>query len=350
MLVADARDQFLKMHRAHSSYSTEKAYRERIKTFVEGFGERLVEICDMPDGLSLESWRRLQVGYGKVDVAAVTPADIDDWILVQRNQHTLIFGVTERRERRGLSPATLQGRKQAIRRFFAFCERRGWTALNPAEHIKKDRFSKRNGTRPKAMRMYDFFKMLEVAAAKHGEGYRRDLAILMLMADSGARPGEICSLNIDGLNLEELEATVEGKTGRRQIVFSRHTAQALQEWLPLRELVLACSPPPADTDALFVGMWPPSLGQRLRPDTIKQLFKRLATTAGLNGGACNPYAVRHMVATHLAANAPIHIVQDILGHGDISTTQIYLHTDLSELKGAVALHSVLNEFYRDKGK
>lgn len=345
MLVADARDQFLKMHRAHSSYSTEKAYRERLKTFVDGYGERLVEIVDMPEGLSLESWRRLQLGHGAMKVAAVTPEDIDDWILVQKCQHTRIYGVTERREAGGLSPATLEGRKQAIRRFFHFCHKRGYTAFNPAEHIKKQRFSKRNGTRPKSIRLYDFFKMLEVAAEKHGEGYRRDLAILMLMADSGARPGEICSLNVDGLDLEELEASVNGKTGQRTIVFSRHTADALRDWLPLRELVLACSPPPADSAALFVGMWPPSLGQRLRPDTIKQLFKRLASQAGLSG-TCNPYAVRHMVATHLAANAPIHIVQDILGHGDISTTQIYLHTDLSELKGAVAVHSVLNEFFR----
>lgn len=343
MNVNQAFEKFLKYHEAVNSAATVAAYDNRTRTFRHGFGERLPVIVDLPPSITAVEF--LVNGHGDRAVTAVTPEDVDDWLWVLKNQHTLYEGNIRANVDAGLSPATVAGRVQSLRFFFTFCEERGYVLHSPAAHIRIRKPRKRDHVREKKMRMYDLFRLMDVAAARADSGQPRDLAILSLMVESGARPGEVCSLNLDDVDMARGIAQVNGKTGVRDIVFTTHTVRNIRRWLDFRRLVTAVSQS-SDPDALFVNIWHPHMGQRVTPNTINMLFQRLSKEANITG-VCNPYSVRHLVGDHLAMQpgVPLPLVQEVMGHEDVNTTMIYVHPEMDQVKAIIALYSPLNEYY-----
>ena len=343
MNVNEAFEKFIKYQEANNSPATVEAYTNRTATFRNGFGERLWAIVDLPKSITAVDY--LLNGHGKREVTAVTPENVDDWLWVLRNQHTLYEGNIRANVEAGLSTATLRGRVQSLKFFFTFCEERAYLLHNPTAHIRMSRPRRREGVRDKKMRMYDLYRLMDVATTRANQGQPRDLAILSLMVESGARPGEIVSLNLSDLDLDQGTAVVCGKTGLRSIIFTPHTARNLQKWLDFRQLVTAVAMG-ADANALFINIWHPGMGKRISTNTISLLFQRLRQDAGVKG-TCNPYSVRHLVGHHLAMQpgVPLPLVQEVMGHEDVNTTMIYVHPQKEQVRAIIALHSPLNEYY-----
>jgi integrase/recombinase XerD len=346
MNINEAFTKFIKYQEANNSPATVEAYINRTATFRLGFGDRLYAIVDLPASITAVDY--LLNGHGNREVTAVTPENVDDWLWVQKHQHTLYEGNIRANVGGGLSAATLQGRVQSLKYFFTFCEERAYLVANPAAHIRISKARKRDHVREKKMRMYDLYRLLDAATARAAHGQPRDLAILSLMVESGARPGEIVSLNVVDLDLEQGTAVVCGKTGSRRIVFTPHTARNLEKWLDFRQLVTAVATA-ADSDALFINIWHPGMGKRISTNTISLLFQRIREEAKVEG-TCNPYSVRHLVGHHLAMQpgVPLPLVQEVMGHEDVNTTMIYVHPQMEQVKAVITLHSPLNEYYSGK--
>ncbi|EEX51225.1 tyrosine recombinase XerC [Pasteurella dagmatis] len=150
----------------------------------------------------------------------------------------------------------------------------------------------------------------------------RDRAILELLYSSGLRLSELQGLNLNSINTRVREVRVIGKGNKERIVpFGRYASHAIQQWLKVRLLFN-----PKD-DALFVSQ----LGNRLTHRTIQKRLEVWGIKQGLNSHL-NPHKLRHSFATHmLEASSDLRAVQELLGHSNLSTTQIYTHLNFQHL-------------------
>ena len=150
----------------------------------------------------------------------------------------------------------------------------------------------------------------------------RDTAVIELLYGSGLRVSELCSLDIDSINVKQLAVSVMGKGGKeRRVPVGEPSLVALKQWVALRSEVVAN----ASTVALFVN----SRGTRLGTRDVRRIIdaRSLAPT--------HPHALRHTYATHLLDNgADLRAVQELLGHADVATTQRYTHVSKERLKSA----------------
>ncbi len=167
-----------------------------------------------------------------------------------------------------------------------------------------------------------------LASPQPGEPfYARDRAILELLYASGLRVSELAGLKIGDVNLTVGYVRCLGKGGRERIVpMGRHAIDAINEYLRTLRGVLAESI--HGTEALFVSR----TGRPMDRTNIWRLVSKAAATAGI-ASPVGPHTLRHCFATHLLeGGADLRIVQELLGHADVSTTQIYTHVDSSRLK------------------
>lgn len=150
----------------------------------------------------------------------------------------------------------------------------------------------------------------------------RDRAILELLYSSGLRLSELQSLNLNSINTRVREVRVMGKGNKERIVpFGRYASHAIQQWLKVRILFN-----PKD-EALFVSQ----LGNRLTHRAIQQRLEVWGIKQGLSSHL-NPHKLRHSFATHmLEASSDLRAVQELLGHSNLSTTQIYTHLNFQHL-------------------
>ena len=150
----------------------------------------------------------------------------------------------------------------------------------------------------------------------------RDTAVIELLYGSGLRVSELCSLDVDSINVKQLAVSVMGKGGKeRRVPVGEPSLVALKQWVALRTEVVANS----STVALFVN----SRGTRLGTRDVRRIIdaRSLAPT--------HPHALRHTYATHLLDNgADLRAVQELLGHADVATTQRYTHVSKERLKSA----------------
>jgi integrase/recombinase XerD len=152
----------------------------------------------------------------------------------------------------------------------------------------------------------------------------RDHAIITIMAYTGLRVSEVCHLDCEDINLGERTLNVvSGKGDKdRMVVFAQPTAMALRRWLEARQEV--------GSDALFVN----NRGGRISPRSVQRIVKRYASEAGIRK-VVTPHVLRHTMATTLLRHgADIRIIQQLLGHSSIATTQIYTHVDDAMLRTA----------------
>lgn len=316
MKLEEALESFLLSLEAQGrSAATVKTYRVRLAPFVGQYG-------------------------GERNVETIGPAEVDRWVVAQRRQKLRYEEHPTRPTlNSGLAKATVGGRVQAIKTFFRFCELRGLVGRSPAAHLAQDRYNPSSVMR--AMNPADLRRMLKEAKQRAEQGNPRDLAILSLFADTGARLGEIANIRLGNIDLRELEIYLEeGKTGEGVVDFTPKTATALKAWLAVR--------PKCDHDYLFVDSrsWNP---QRLTEPGIYQVFKRIAKKAGVDG-RFNPHSVRHLVGQTWTDNDDTNLVlvQKKLRHKNIKTTaDHYANQDRGRVKRATQRLSLLNNEEED---
>jgi integrase/recombinase XerC len=242
-------------------------------------------------------------------------AAISDWQRVD-SQHVRVFAA--RSHAGGLSPRSVQRRLSALRGYFNYLVREGVVSSNPAVEIRAPKAGRRlPGT-------LDVDQIAQLLEAPSGDALAlRDRAIMELFYSSGLRLAELVGLAILDVDLADRTVRVLGKGSKTRVVpVGRKAVEALRVWLRERAAL-------ADIDetALFVGR----NGSRLKPRAIQLRIAQWARRAGLPSRVY-PHLFRHSFATHLLESSKdLRGVQELLGHADISTTQVYTHLDFAHL-------------------
>lgn len=240
---------------------------------------------------------------------------VEDWSGLSENH---IRQYVSQRHRQGLSGKSLQRELSAFRTFFRFLLTEGLIQFNPAAEVQA----------PKAKRKLP--NTLDVDKAKRLMEIQgdepltvRDRAILELFYSSGLRLSELLNLDVTDVDQQEGLVQVTGKGNKtRRIPIGRYAVQALKQWMKVRlEMVKD------DETAVFVNQ----RGQRLAARTVQKRLKDWALKQGLDVRVY-PHLLRHSFASHLLESSQdLRAVQELLGHADISTTQIYTHLDFQHL-------------------
>ncbi len=241
--------------------------------------------------------------------------DIESWS--QLNTHH-VRAVVAYFHRRGQDSRTLQRMLSALRTFFRYLIREQYTAHNPALGIRAPKSPRRL---PKTLDVEQAGRLAEFDAADPLTS--RDRALIELTYSSGLRLSEAVGLDIHDLNLSDATVRVTGKGGKSRIVpVGRHAITAMRAWLALRNGLA-----PASETALFVG----NRGRRLTPRAVQLRLRQRARLQGFDFPV-HPHMLRHSFATHLLqSSGNLRAVQELLGHSNIATTQIYTHLDFQHL-------------------
>jgi integrase/recombinase XerC len=222
-----------------------------------------------------------------------------------------------RQHQHGQSSRSLARLLSAVRGFYRYLNREGHCSHDPANGLAPPKGERRL---PKTLDTDRALQLLEGAVEDDFLAHR-DQAMLELFYSSGLRLSELTSLNLEQLDLADGLVQVHGKGSKTRVLpVGRKAREALQQWLPLRALSN-----PAD-GAVFVSQQ----GRRLGPRAI-QLRVKAAGEREL-GQHLHPHMLRHSFASHLLESSQdLRAVQEMLGHADIATTQIYTHLDFQHL-------------------
>jgi integrase/recombinase XerC len=271
--------------------------------------------------------------YARDLAALVTYCDrngLEDWTALD-NQHIRVFAAHSHAG--GLSPRSVQRRLSAVRSFYEFLLRENQprrddeTTLlsgvrrNPAHDVRAPKAAKRL---PETLDPDQMARLLDIKSDDTaGSFVLRDRAIMELLYSSGLRLAELVGLDTGDLDLAEGMVRVLGKGKKTRLVPVGSVAvKVLKEWL----LQLAALAKPEEK-ALFVGRG----GRRLGPRAIQTRVAHWARRQGLSMHVY-PHLFRHSFATHLLESSrELRGVQELLGHADISTTQVYTHLDFQHL-------------------
>lgn len=245
---------------------------------------------------------------------------IADWSALD-NREMRRFAAAEHAA--GLAPRSIQRRLSAARTFFGFMRREGTGTRNPAQEVRAPKSKKRLPTTLDADQMSRLLTRPNDGTAADDLLSTRDHAIMELFYSSGLRLNELVGLDLCALDLADRTVRLNGKGGKVRIVpVGRQALQALDRWLARRR-----SLPLHDPDAVFVGR----TGRRLTPRAVQHRVSSWARRAKLPVHV-HPHMFRHSFASHLLeSSADLRGVQELLGHADISTTQIYTHLDFQRL-------------------
>jgi integrase/recombinase XerD len=217
----------------------------------------------------------------------------------------------------GLAPTSLRRRAAAIRGFYRFAFGEGLITTDIAAHLDLPRMPR---LLPETLTRDETERLLGAAPADAG----LDRALLELLYAAGLRISEALRLDLEDVSLDGAFVRVIGKGDRERLVPVGELAlDALRAWLdgPRRALVAAHHVAPVRGGPLFLGR----SGRRLARQQAWAIVKRAAAVAGLSGKV-SPHTLRHSFATHLLeGGADLRIVQELLGHASISTTQLYTH-------------------------
>ncbi len=223
------------------------------------------------------------------------------------------------REWRDLAPATVARRSAALRRFFGFLMDEGFRSDDPSAALPRPVFQR---PLPKVLDLADVSNLFEAAEERAASGEPlalRNLALLELLYGSGLRATELVSLPRAALRVGQPFLILQGKRSKERLVpISSRAEAAVVRW---REHVLKSS------RWLF-----PSGKGHLSRVRLYQLVRAMAADAGIPPERISPHVLRHAFATHLlSGGADLRVVQSLLGHADIATTQIYTHVDSARL-------------------
>lgn len=218
----------------------------------------------------------------------------------------------------GLHPRSIQRRLSAARSFLKYLIREGYMQRNPAVGVSAPRAARRL---PATLDVDQMSRLLDIRGEEPVT--LRDRAMLELLYSSGLRLSELLGLDVGDVDLRDGMVRVTGKGRKTRLVpVGRMARKALQAWLPARSRMAA-----PQVQALFVGI----RGRRISPRTVQLRVSHWARRSGL-GQRVHPHLFRHSFATHvLESSGDLRSVQEMLGHANISTTQIYTHLDFQHL-------------------
>ena len=267
-------------------------------------------------------------------------AGLEEWSALD-SQHVRVFAAHSHAG--GLSPRSVQRRLSAVRSFYEFLIRENQTRLiggdsptgksaaasnasersgvtrNPAIDVRAPKAAKRL---PETLDPDQMARLLEIPAGDPFD--TRDRAIMELLYSSGLRLSELVGLNVGDLDLRDRMVNVVGGKGRkdRRVPVGSVAAGVLEKWLVERTALVK-----AGENAVFVGR----RGERLGPRAVQKRVAQWAVRQGLSMHVY-PHLFRHSFATHLLESSQeLRGVQELLGHADISTTQVYTHLDFQHL-------------------
>ena len=241
---------------------------------------------------------------------------------------------------RGLSAATAARRRSAVRQFYRFALGEGWRADDPSRRLDAPKQGRRL---PKVLTRRVVEALLEAVARRDKASAVRTLALIELTYASGLRVSELLALRIEAVRRDPAWLTIRGKGGKERLAPLNDAARAaVRAWLEVREAARKPLPSgalPPDSPWLF-----PSRGAsgRLTPRRFAQILDQAAVDAGIDPARVSPHVLRHAFATHLLeGGADLRVVQTLLGHADIATTQIYTHVATDRLSQVVHRHHPL---------
>ncbi|MFC1582842.1 tyrosine recombinase XerC [Planctomycetota bacterium] len=234
--------------------------------------------------------------------------DIDH--LTVRNHLAALAG------RKPLAKSTIARKLACLRSFFKYMVRRGNMEINPAAYVRTPKLDKKL---PVYLEMQEMEALLN--APQH-TGFRglRDRAILEVLYSTGTRVSELVGLNFGDISISEGTGRVKGKGGKeRMVILGPYALEALRVYRISAENQFAMT---------FKAEGPVFLnkfGKRLTARSVARMLKKYIMQAGLDA-RISPHSLRHTFATHLLQNgADLRVIQELLGHANLSTTQIYTH-------------------------
>nr|WP_170200270.1 site-specific tyrosine recombinase XerD [Saccharothrix variisporea] len=233
-------------------------------------------------------------------------------------QHITAFAASLRGE--GLAESSVARTLVAVRGLHRFAHREGITAHDPARDVRPPTPPRRL---PKALPVDDVLRLLDTEAGL------RDKALLELLYSTGARISEVVGLDVDDVDTAERTVLLDGKGGKQRLVpVGRPALAALEAYLVRARPTLV----KRGTPALFLN----ARGGRLSRQTAWQVLKTAAERAGLSVEV-SPHTLRHSFATHLLeGGADVRVVQELLGHASVTTTQVYTLVTVNTLREVYA--------------
>ena len=220
--------------------------------------------------------------------------------------------------KQGLNKTTVSRRLASIRSFFKFLCREGYIKSNPAKLVPNPKLPK---LLPRFLSVDDVFSLVE---KPEGIGFIpvRDKAILELLYSSGLRVSELSGLNIDDLNIKGNLIKIRGKGKKERIVpVGSKAIDAIKSYMIDRMLLKS------KDRALFLNR----MGTRLTDRGVRRIVVKYAKALTISG-QIGPHTLRHTFATHLLqGGADLRVIQELLGHSSLSTTQKYTHLDITHL-------------------
>lgn len=222
------------------------------------------------------------------------------------------------RRRRGVSARSLHRSLSAIRGFYTFLQREQLIENNPVADVTGPSVQKKL---PNLLDVDEINRLLNQGPQNPLK--LRDVAMTELMYSSGLRLAEMVDLNIDAIDLTQQQVRVIGKGNKtRYLPIGSNASKAIKRWLESRSNIVA-----EGELAVFVN----NRGKRLSPRAVQQRMALLGREQGLDKHV-HPHMLRHSFASHLLeSSGDLRAVQEMLGHADISTTQVYTHLDFQHL-------------------
>jgi len=278
---------------------------------IDGFARSLTGVSDA----TVAAYRSDLVAFA----AWAERAEVDDPAAVDRlllRRYLAHLG-TRRYAKRSISR-----KASALRRYFRWCRRTGRVAADPAQRLSAPAGESRL---PRVLTAEEARRLLEdppgTVAGDSEEIRVRDDAVLELLYGSGLRVAELCGLDLSSVRLDRRTVTVWGKGAKeRQVPLSPPAADTVGRWIETGRPALIGADTPAG--ALFVNR----RGRRLTPRDARRIVDHRSVEP------LHPHALRHSFATHLLDNgADLRVVQELLGHASLQTTQVYTHVSKERL-------------------
>ena len=215
------------------------------------------------------------------------------------------------------SPRSLHRKICSLKSFYKFLKKESFISMNPAENIESPKIPK---SLPKTISVEDALQLLNAPDSDNS----RDKLVLFLLYGTGIRVSELSNLNLNDIELDNRTMKVVGGKGNkdRLIPLPDVIIPLIQEYISHRK-------PKNGSTALILNR----SGVRLTSRSIQRLVKKYKQKANLDNKKVTPHTLRHAFATHLLANAvDIRVIQELLGHASLSTTQLYTHVSLEHLR------------------
>jgi len=240
--------------------------------------------------------------------------------------HRTLRSFLANQQTRGYSRATIARRCACTRAFFSFLAETGRIPSDPATSLA---FTVKGRKLPRFLSEEEAACMAD-EAGRNSTSSERDKAIIELLYATGMRVGELCTLRTGDVDIESGAVRVTGKGDRERVVLAGRPAMAALHGYLDDERPTLCRASGYDGDVVFLG----SRGRPLDPRQARRVVKREASRL-VSGEGVSPHTMRHTFATHLLSNgADLRSVQELLGHKNVATTQIYTHLTRGEIRKA----------------